>query len=256
MEGTELQPHIQLRQGQVQPVVLTMGDPKRVDAVLELCDSYEHLSYNREYKSATAEIDGEKITVISHGVGAAGAMICFEELIKLGAKVIIRAGTCGSLKPDKIKPGDIVVPYAVARDPDVCDMYVSTRMPAVATPEVHQALIEVGKEMSIPLKPGIGLSNGLFYGGGGEHIQCLKKWAELTDFIDCEFHCLFLVGLVRGVQTGGLATVDGSPLQWDQANYDPTGSACVEGKVKMLKLALRTCSRLSKDLNTTGKTSG
>ncbi|CDJ27235.1 purine nucleoside phosphorylase, putative [Eimeria mitis] len=31
MEGVEVQPHIQLRKGQVQPVVLTMGDPKRVD---------------------------------------------------------------------------------------------------------------------------------------------------------------------------------------------------------------------------------
>ncbi|OEH77202.1 purine nucleoside [Cyclospora cayetanensis] len=211
MDCVEVQPH-----GQVQPVVLTVGDPKRVDAVLELCDSYEHLSYNREYKSATAEIDGEKITVISHGVGAAGAMICFEELIKLGAKVIIRAGTCGSLKPDKIKTGDIFVPYAMARDPDATELYASKRLPAVSSPRIYQALLRSAASLEIKVLTGIGLSSGLFYGRTTEHLNHLRRWGELTDVVECELQALFLVGLARGIETGGIITVDGSPLEWDK----------------------------------------
>ena len=48
------------------------------------------------------KFNGQDLTVCSHGIGGPGAAICFEELIKLGAKTIIRLGTCGSLQPGKI----------------------------------------------------------------------------------------------------------------------------------------------------------
>ncbi|KAL8425143.1 hypothetical protein Efla_006104 [Eimeria flavescens] len=219
MDNVEVQPHIQLRQGQVQPVVMTMGDPQRVDLVLEQCESHEDLAYNREYRSVNAVAKGQKFTVISHGVGGAGALICFEELIKLGAKVILRAGTCGSMKPVQLERGAIFVPYAVARDPDMTDMYVPSRMPAVATPRIYQALMNTGKDLGVQLFTGIGLCSGLFYGYGEEHEQHLKRWAKFTDIIDCEFQSLFLAGIARGVETAGLATVDGCPLQWSEVSF-------------------------------------
>lgn len=203
-------------QGQVHPVVLTMGDPKRVDEVTALCDSFENLTFNREFKSANAVKNGQKFTVISHGIGSCSSMICFEELIKLGAKVIIRAGTCGSMKPATIKQGDIVVPYAAARDNDVCDLYVPIRMPAVATPRISQALLKAGEDLKINVRSGIALTNGVFYGHGQEHIDNLTNWSKFTDIVDCEFQALFLVGIGRGIETGAIAAVDGSPLQWDQ----------------------------------------
>ena len=39
------------------------------------------------------------MTVASHGVGSSGANVLFTELILVGAKVIIRAGTCGTYGP-------------------------------------------------------------------------------------------------------------------------------------------------------------
>ena len=205
-------------QGQVHPVVLTMGDPARVDEVKELCDSYEDLVFNREYKSANVVKNGYKFTVISHGIGCCGAMICFEELIKLGAKIIIRAGTCGSMKPNIIKQGEIVIPYAAARDNDVCDLYIPVRMPCVATPRIYNTLYNISKQLNINTKLGIALTNGVFYGHGQEHIDNLTNWSKFTDIVDCEFQSLFLVGIGRGIETGGIATVDGSPLQWDKVN--------------------------------------
>lgn len=208
-----------------------MGDPKRIDAVIELCESYEALAYNREYRSVNVVANGQKFTVISHGIGGCGAMICFEELIKLGARVILRAGTCGSLKPQKITRGDIFVPYAVARDPDVADMYISSRMPAVATPRIYQALLKCGEDLGITLNTGIGLSSGLFYGCGEEQTPHLVKWAKFTDIIECEFQGLFVVGIARGVETGGLATVDGCPLQWNQVRCSSLYQECHPGQV-------------------------
>ncbi|KAL8273407.1 hypothetical protein Esti_002652 [Eimeria stiedai] len=249
MQGLEYQPHINLRKDQVRPVVLTVGDPQRLDRVLAHCDSYEELAFNREYRSANAMVHGQEFTVISHGIGVSGALICFEELIKLGAKVIIRAGTCGSLKPDKIKTGDIFVPYAVGRDKDVTDLYVPKGAPAVATPHVFQTLMNVGRELGVPLLSGVGLSCGIFYPFSEEFVQHLHKWSQLADIVEFEFQALFLVGLARGIETGGIATVDGSPLQWHKDNYDPKGKACSDGKTHMLRVAVEACARLRKEFD-------
>ncbi|CDJ40018.1 hypothetical protein ETH_00036645 [Eimeria tenella] len=51
-------------------------------------------------------------------------------------------------------------------------------MPAVATPRVFQSLLESGKQLGIPLRQGIALTNGLFYGHGKEHIENLTNWSK------------------------------------------------------------------------------
>ena len=59
---------------------------------------------------------GTEITVVSHGIGGPGAGIAFEELIHLGAKVIIRCGTCGGMKPKEFKTGDLMVSSGCVRE--------------------------------------------------------------------------------------------------------------------------------------------
>jgi len=96
--------------------VLAVGDPGRCDKVAGLCEKAVEVKYNREYRLVNMTFEGTEITVVSHGIGGPGAGICFEELIHLGAKVIIRCGTCGSLKPKAMKPGDIMISNACARE--------------------------------------------------------------------------------------------------------------------------------------------
>lgn len=199
-------------------MVLTVGDPARVDAILRLCDASEELAHNGDYRSARAEFKGQKFTVISHGMGGAGAVKCFEELISLGARMIIRAGTCSSLKPERLRAGDLFAPFAVAKDPDVSDVYAHPRMPAVATPRVYHQLIETGQAQGIPLFTGIGLSSGLFYKKESSFNSHLSKYAELIDAAECEFQALFLVGIARDIETAGIATVDGSSSEGEDVS--------------------------------------
>lgn len=194
---------------------MTTGDPARAEAAAKMCDSYKELAYNREFRSFEGIVGDQKITIISHGVGSCGAMICWEELVALGAKVIIRAGSCGSLHPDKIKTGDIHIPYAVGRAADITDEYLPTGVPAVASLRVVEAIRRASDELGIPTKLGLTYSCGLFYGGGPEHNEKLKLWSRVMDTVECEFHGLYLIGLNRRVMTGGIAVVDGSPLQWE-----------------------------------------
>ena len=79
---------------------------------------------------------------MSHGIGSPGAAICFEELIKLGVTTIIRLGTCGSLKPDEIKQGDLVVSTACCREDSYSNTIIPKSFPAVADLSLTEALYE------------------------------------------------------------------------------------------------------------------
>lgn len=96
-------PHLKVGHGVIRPVVLTVGDPFRCELVAKKCEKSEEIEWNREYRIFNITFDGVDLTCVSHGIGGPGAAICFEELVKLGATTIFRLGTCGSLKPDKIK---------------------------------------------------------------------------------------------------------------------------------------------------------
>ena len=83
-------------------VVLTVDDPFITEIVAKMCEKAEEIAWHREYRIFNVTFEETEITVCSHGMGGPGAAICFEELIKLGASIIIRCGTCGSLKPNGI----------------------------------------------------------------------------------------------------------------------------------------------------------
>ena len=54
------------------------------------------LRRNREYHSLIGRYGDTTIAVVSHGVGSAGAGVCFEELCRAGAKRIVRVGSAGA----------------------------------------------------------------------------------------------------------------------------------------------------------------
>ena len=90
-------PHIKVGPGVIRPTCITVGDPFRCEVVAKMCEKYEEIQWNREYRLYNATFEDSDISIISHGIGGPGAAICFEELIKLGAKTIIRLGTCGAM---------------------------------------------------------------------------------------------------------------------------------------------------------------
>ena len=80
MPLTEL-PITGLPVGGVSPRVIVCGDPARADRIAERLDGPAPLSHRREYRAHHGTYRGLPITVCSHGIGAPGAAIAFEELI-------------------------------------------------------------------------------------------------------------------------------------------------------------------------------
>ena len=69
--------------------VLVVGDPGRLDRISRKLSEVTVIAENREYRTMLGLLDRTQIGVISHGVGSAGAGVCFEEICKSGAKKII-----------------------------------------------------------------------------------------------------------------------------------------------------------------------
>src|SRR4051794_32966433 len=98
--------------------VLLPGDPHRALAVAQaLMEQPKMFNHHRGLWGYTGVgRDGELVTVQATGMGGPSAAIVTEELIALGAKTLIRIGTCGALV-ERLSIGDLVaVDCALALD--------------------------------------------------------------------------------------------------------------------------------------------
>lgn len=98
--------------------VLLPGDPHRALAVAQvLLDGPKMFNHHRGLWGYTGPAaDGELLTIQSTGMGGPSAAIVCEELIELGARTLVRIGTCGAVNPN-LAIGDIVtVTEAIAAD--------------------------------------------------------------------------------------------------------------------------------------------
>ncbi|HEY3865694.1 MAG TPA: hypothetical protein VGL54_06375 [Solirubrobacteraceae bacterium] len=91
--------------------VLLPGDPGRALALAQtLLEKPLMFNHHRGLWGYTgpAHADGEPLTIQATGMGGPSAAIVLTELIALGARRLIRVGTCGALAPD-LSLGDLVI---------------------------------------------------------------------------------------------------------------------------------------------------
>ncbi|MFP3160986.1 MAG: nucleoside phosphorylase, partial [Vulcanisaeta sp.] len=108
--------HIRAGEGDVAERVVIVGDPARARQLSGLLTDVKVVNENRGFITYTGMYEGVRVSVAVHGVGAPSAAIVIEELIKLGAKLIIRLGTTGALRSE-IGIGDVIVPTGSAYNP-------------------------------------------------------------------------------------------------------------------------------------------
>jgi len=72
--------HLNLKPNEVSSIIITVGDPDRVDEVSNYFDSIEIKKQKREFKTHTGTLKGKRITVISTGIGTDNIDIVLNEL--------------------------------------------------------------------------------------------------------------------------------------------------------------------------------
>ena len=114
--------HLHLRPEQLARTVILVGDPGRVERVASHFDRQECRTRNREFVSVTGTYRGERMTVLSTGIGTDNIDIVINELDALAnidfasrtekaAKTslrLVRLGTCGAIQPD-LRIGDRIL---------------------------------------------------------------------------------------------------------------------------------------------------
>lgn len=221
---TQILPITQLEVGLVTPAVLVCGDPARATMIVSQMESVVQLSKWREYRAYRGVYDGVSITVCSHGVGAPGAAIAFEELIAAGAQVIMRVGSCGGLQP-AVQSGDLVVALAAVNSTGYGRELVPAGFPAVAHPDCVLALRAAGHTFEGSLREGIVLTRDAFYGGVANAFTPDYQQMSAAGVTAVEMECaaLFLIGSLRGIRTGAILAVDGNVLDTAESmdSYQP-----------------------------------
>jgi uridine phosphorylase len=139
--------------------VLLPGDPGRaLRLAQQLLDAPKMLNHNRGlwgYSGAAA--DGELLTIQSTGLGGPSTAIVVEELIALGARRLVRVGTCGALV--ELELGSLVIAETVhARDG--ASLALGASGPLAADPGLLAGLHAAGNGAAT----GIVQSGDLYYG--------------------------------------------------------------------------------------------
>lgn len=193
--------------------VIVAGDPERVDQLSTYLDDARLVNTNRGLKVYTGEYKGVEVTVATHGIGAPSATIVFEELRMLGAKVMVRLGTAGSLNKN-VKVGDFVVVSGAAYlcGGNSIGMYVPGYcMPSAPTPEVTCKLVEEAKKLGERVWVGPVFSSDAFY---AEDPEFAVKWGE-RGMLAVEMECasLFTLGWMKNFKTGALLVISDSLVE-------------------------------------------
>lgn len=122
--------HLNLLPRHISDTVITVGDPGRVYLVSQFFDEVEFEMNKREFITHVGRYKGNRITVISTGIGTDNIEIFFSELdalVNIDLKTrepkarkrklkVIRIGTSGSLQEDIALGSHLVSEYAVGLD--------------------------------------------------------------------------------------------------------------------------------------------
>ncbi|MEL7626309.1 MAG: nucleoside phosphorylase [Anaerolineaceae bacterium] len=153
-----------IKTGDVSRYVLFAGDPKRSDHCESIWDSYQEVSYNREYRNCRGTFQGTDISIVSTGIGDLAMSFAVEEIARSGADTFIRVGTTGALQPE-IECGSLIINTGMIRGDGTSKCYIQPEYPALANYEVVMALIDACETLGYKYYVGIGASADSFYAG-------------------------------------------------------------------------------------------
>ena len=215
MDENEVLYHIQMKKGDVGRYVFLPGDPGRCERIASYFDNPQLVAYNREYKTYTGTLLGEKVSVTSTGIGCPSTAIAVEELIMLGADTFIRVGTSGGMQPHQ-KPGELAIVTGAIRDEGTTLHYMPPEFPAVADIDVVSALRDAAVKLGNPYELGVTQSKDSFY---GQHApqrmpvanRLLDRWKAWKDggaiCSEMEAAVLFIISAIQRTRAGGIMLI-------------------------------------------------
>lgn len=206
--------HLNIRPEHIASTIIFVGDQDRVNKITQHFDSIEFTTKKREFKTSTGMYKGERLSVISTGIGPDNIDIVLNELdalVNIDLKTrkikkshtklnIVRIGTSGSLQKDIPVNSILLSSHAI----DLNGMLHSYQVDKISHPEIEDAFVKhtnwsikksyplvisnsntlANKITSDKVYQGITATAGGFYGPQGRVLRLGLQDANLNHKID------------------------------------------------------------------------
>lgn len=232
-------PHLKIKPEDVTHRALVCGAPERAQLIAKcFLEDAKEIAKNREYFSFRGNFKGEPILVVSHGVGASGATICFEELFRLGVQKIVRVGTAGGFLASQ-GIGDLVVPSGAVRLEGTSPLMISLEFPAVPDWSLTEKIISFLRKQRWEEQIGPVLSCDLFYPEkiNPSPFEPFRQAGSIAVEMECS--ALFVLASLKKKKAASVLVLDGVVGNDEiPESYDNRPEVLREGVEKASRAAL------------------
>jgi purine-nucleoside phosphorylase len=162
--------HLRAEEGDYAPLVLLPGDPNRARRISERFDdgSMREVNTHRGLLGFTGTYRGTPVSVQTSGMGTPSLSIVVEELLRLGARRLVRVGTCGGIAPG-LRTGDLVIATAA------CPVDGATATYLHGEPYAPAADFEMTRALVDAARTGLVASVDVFYNADADYAQ---RWRD------------------------------------------------------------------------------
>lgn len=229
--------HIGAQKGDIAETVLLPGDPLRAKTIADTFFN-DAVCYNnvRGMLGYTGTYNGKRVSVQGTGMGMPSLAIYVNELIQLGAKRLIRVGTCGAYQPD-LRVGQVIIASSASTDSNINTHYFPEASYApTANFELLLAAYNSAKTKGIDAKVGPIFSSDIFYQDDPLHY---KKWAAFGILaVEMESAALYALAAKHGVEALSVLTVSDSLVTGEVAAAEEREQNFLQMAVLALEQAL------------------
>ena len=198
--------HVRAGPGELAESVLLPGDPRRAKYIAEnFFEDAKLVTEERGMLGYTGTYKGETVSVQTTGMGCPSAAIVTEELVQLGARNLLRVGTCGGYSRD-LRLGDLIIATAATpQDGTVSSLTRGVPYAPAAHFDVVHAAHHAAQRAGTRTFTGPIVSSDLFY---DPEEDPASLWGDLGMLaVEMEAAAIFTIAAMHRVKVGCLLTV-------------------------------------------------
>jgi len=199
--------HLRAEEGDYAPLVLLPGDPNRARHISDRFDpgSVRQVNDHRGLLGFTGTYGGVPVSVQTSGMGTPSLSIVVEELLRLGARRLIRTGTCGGIGMG-LRTGDLVIATGACPVDGATRTYLHGEPYApVADFDLTRALVDAAANAGVEAQTGLVASVDVFYNPDDDYVSRWRDRGVLA--FEMEASALFFLAARNGVQAACALTV-------------------------------------------------
>ncbi|HEX2857790.1 MAG TPA: purine-nucleoside phosphorylase [Propionibacteriaceae bacterium] len=200
-------PHNTAQPGDIAPLVLMPGDPRRAARIAEeFLDDAVQVSDVRGIGAYTGTYQGTPMSVMASGMGIPSISIYATELFRFyGVRRIVRVGTCGGISA-KVAVRDVVIASAAHTNSAVAKLFVPDVTLSLAPSfDMLRAAVDAARSLDHTVHVGPVFSSDFFYLDRPDITDGLDRVGTLG--VEMEAAALYACAAIEGAEALAVLTV-------------------------------------------------